>query len=48
MVLLLSCFTFMGRLLAETLVKLPEHRVENNLIRAFAAEAWDLCQFKLL
>ena len=50
---------FMGRrlrhtsvplaLMAETLVKLPEHLVENDLTRAFdEADAWDLCQFKLL
>ena len=35
-------------LLAETLVKLLEPDVENTLPRALFAEAWDLCQFKLL
>ena len=35
-------------LLAETLVNLLEPDVENTLPRALFAEAWDLCQFKLL
>ena len=35
-------------ILAETLVKLPERLVEKHLIRALLAEAWDLCQCKLL
>ena len=40
---------FMPLFMPETLVKLPEHLVENDLTRAFdAADAWDLCQFKLL
>ena len=35
--------------MAETLVKLPEHLVENNLIRVTFAEAWDTChECKLL
>ena len=35
-------------LLAETLVKLAERLVENDLTGATFAEAWDLCQSKLL
>ena len=35
-------------LLAETLVKLPERLVEKDLTRGLLAEAWDLCQCKLL
>ena len=35
-------------LLAETLVKLPKRLVEKDLTRGLLAEAWDLCQCKLL
>ena len=39
-----SFYSWEGELLAETVVKLPQRLVENSLIRALLAEAWDTCQ----